>query len=82
MYLPTYCSMRATDIWRGYISQVILNNNNNYTLFHGPTKQIRNHHDLIKDLKDEFEVYKNSKNIVETLLDLELKKEKQILLIT
>ena len=75
MYLPTYCSMRATDIWRGYISQVILNNNNNYTLFHGPNiKQIRNHHDLIKDLKDEFEVYKNSKNIVETLLDLDLKK--------
>ena len=75
MYLPSYCSMRATDIWRGYISQVILNNNNSYTLFHGPNlKQIRNQHDIIKDLKDEFEVYKNSRKIISTLLELDLKK--------
>ena len=75
MYLPSYCSMRATDIWRGYISQVILNNNNNYTLFHGPNiQQIRNQHNLIKDLKDELEVYKNSKKIINCLRDLNLKK--------
>ena len=36
MYLPTYCSIRSTDIWRGLIAEIILKNDNQNILFSSP----------------------------------------------
>ncbi len=75
MYLPSFCSMRATDIWRGIIAQFILNKNNQVTLFHSPNiKQIRNQHNLQKDLLDEIEVYTNIKRLIKILETIKIKK--------
>ena len=54
MYLPATCSMRATDIYRGYITSNILNKLNKKTLYHSQKLvQNRNDHDLIKDYQQE-----------------------------
>ncbi len=60
MYLPATCSFRATDIWRGFIAQRCLwAFGSEYGLvFHPPEMiQERNEHDLLRDLRDEQELY-------------------------
>jgi hypothetical protein len=74
LYLPSFCSFRMTDIWRSYIAQRIAWTCGWSILFHSFTvKQIRNRHDLIHDLQDEFTGYINNRKIVDTLKGLVLK---------
>ncbi|MBT3301186.1 MAG: DUF288 domain-containing protein [Bacteroidetes bacterium] len=80
MYLPSYCSFRMTDIWRSFIAQRILWENNWHLLFHNSTVwQDRNEHNLMKDFEDEIPGYLNNDRIVKTLEDLDIKSGEQYL---
>ncbi|MEA3497101.1 MAG: STELLO glycosyltransferase family protein [Bacteroidota bacterium] len=80
MYLPSYCSFRMTDIWRSFVAQRILWENDWHLLFHKATVwQERNEHDLMKDFKDEIPGYLNNDRIVKTLEALDLKSGKEFL---
>ena len=71
MYLPSTCSMRATDIIRGYVALNILNKHKLNILFHGSNLiQYRNIHDLSKDFYEELILYKNSNRIYKNLQSL------------
>ena len=75
MYLPSYCNFRSTDIWRGYIAQIILWNTDYKLLFTGPTLyQIRNEHNIMKDFNDEFSLYLETDKVIDILKKLNLKK--------
>ncbi len=75
MYLPVTCTMRATDIWRGLITTIILLNDNLPILFFGTNmKQVRNIHNLIDDLKQEMPLYQDISNAYNILKNLKLKK--------
>ncbi len=77
MYLPATCSMRATDIYRGYITSNILNKLNLKTLFHSPNLvQNRNVHDLFNDYQQELPIYQNSTKILKMLQKLNFSKDK------
>ena len=74
LYLPSYCSFRMTDIWRSFIALRILQENDQYLMFHEPTVyQERNDHNLMKDFADEVPGYMNNLKIVEKLESLEIK---------
>lgn len=74
LYLPSYCNFRMTDIWRSFIAHRILQENNQFILFHEPTVyQERNEHDLIADFEDEMPGYIHNWNIVEKLKSLDIK---------
>jgi hypothetical protein len=74
LYLPSYCSFRMTDIWRGFIAQRIFRTNGWSLLFHKPTVyQERNMHNILKDFNDEIPGYLNNHVIVKTLESLPLK---------
>jgi hypothetical protein len=75
LYLPSTCTMRATDIWRSIIAQVILFNDNKDIMFHSPNVyQKRNPHILMKDFKDEIPVYLDVEAIYLSLKKIKLKK--------
>ena len=75
LYLPSTCTMRATDIWRSIIAQVILYNDGKDILFHSPNVfQKRNPHIIMKDFKDEIPVYLNIESIYHSLKKINLKK--------
>ena len=77
LYLPSHCSMRTTDIWRGLIAERILKNDNKNILYSSPIVfQKRNKHDLMVDFKDEVPVYLKNNQIVEILKKIKLKKGK------
>ena len=79
MYLPTTCSMRETDIYRGYITSNILNKLNLKTLFHSSNLiQNRNVHDLFNDYQQELSLYQNSSKIFKMLQKLNFQKKKII----
>lgn len=74
LYLPAYCSIRMTDIWRGLIAQRICWENDWGVLFHGPTvHQERNKHDLMKDFELEIPGYLHNREIARGLEGLSLK---------
>jgi len=78
LYLPSTCTMRATDIWRSVIAQVILYNDRKDILFHSPNVfQKRNPHILMKDFKDEIPVYLDIESIYYSLKKIKLKKGHQ-----
>jgi len=80
LYLPSYCSFRMTDIWRSFIAQRIMWENDWCLLFHEPTVwQERNEHSLIKDLEQEVPGYLNNMRIVNELESLTLKKGEEFL---
>ena len=80
LYLPSTCTMRATDIWRSFVAQRIMWENDWYLLYHDATVwQERNVHDLMKDFKDEIPGYLNNDRIVKTLEDLNIKSGEQFL---
>jgi|WetSurMetagenome_2_1015567.scaffolds.fasta_scaffold137461_2 hypothetical protein len=67
-YLPSTCSFRMTDIWRGYIAQRILYQLGYSVKFERPScNQIRNSHLLHKDFFDEYDGYKQSELVINTL---------------
>ncbi|MDC3089963.1 STELLO glycosyltransferase family protein [Candidatus Pelagibacter sp.] len=75
LYLPSYCSMRSTDIFRGLIALVILKNDNQNIIFSSPTVfQKRNVHDLLLDFKDEVPVHLFNKKIIDILKKIKFKK--------
>ena len=75
LYLPSYCSLRATDIWRGLIAKIILGNDGKSILFKSSEVfQKRNDHNLINDLKDEMELYQNLDFTLNQLLKIKLLK--------
>jgi len=75
LYLPSTCSMRATDIWRSIIAQVILFNDGKDIMFHSSNVyQKRNPHILMKDFKEEIPVYLDVDAIYQTLKTIKLKK--------
>jgi hypothetical protein len=73
LYLPAYCSMRMTDIWRSFVAQRIVWENGWGVLFHPPTLyQERNPHNLMRDFQDEIPGYLHNREIVEKLSELTL----------
>ena len=73
MYLPSYCTMRSTDIWRGFIAIKILENYNwNLTFLNSTVVQKRNVHNLMDDFIQEIPVYKNTTNFCKALNELKL----------
>ena len=74
LYLPAYCSIRMTDIWRGFVAQRIAWTNDWAVLFHEPTVwQERNEHNLMRDFRDEVPGYLNNADLCEELGKLDLK---------
>jgi len=74
LYLPAYCSIRMTDIWRGFVAQRIAWTNDWAVLFHEPTVwQERNEHNLMRDFRDEVPGYLNNSTLCEALEKLDLR---------
>lgn len=76
MYLPVTVSFRMTDIWRSFIAQRCLWELDEVVTYHSPSEsvQIRNTHDLIDDLRLEYDGYLHNDAIVSILGNMELKK--------
>ena len=73
LYLPAYCSIRMTDIWRSFVAQRIAWTNNWSVVFHEPTVwQERNEHNLLRDFADEVPGYLNNRKICAALGNLAL----------
>ena len=82
MYLPSYCTMRATDIWRGFIALRILRNYNwNLSFLKSTVIQNRNEHDLLDDFNLEYPVYKDTKILNDILYNVKLSDKKNYMLI-
>jgi hypothetical protein len=74
LYLPSYCSFRMTDIWRSFVAQRISWTCGWPVLFHQSTvRQERNDHNLLNDFQDEIAGYIDNMEIVNTLINLNLK---------
>ena len=74
MYLPSTCTFRLTDILRGFIAwRILLDTDMVISFFEPIVRQDRNEHDLLKDFKDEIELFYGSNEIVESLLKVQLK---------
>ena len=74
LYLPSYCSFRMTDIWRGFVAQRCLWELGFGLVFHSPEViQCRNTHNLLDDFRDETPGYLNNARIADLLTDAELK---------
>lgn len=74
LYLPAYCSIRMTDIWRSFIAQRIAWENGWHILFESPTVfQERNTHNLMRDFQDEIPGYLNNRVMCQKLEALALK---------
>ena len=74
LYLPAYCSIRMTDIWRGFVAQRIAWENGWNLVFESPTVwQDRNDHNLMRDFSDEVPGYLHNRAICEGLEKLNLK---------
>jgi len=75
LYLPGTCSIRMTDIWRGFVAQRIAWANGWSLLFHSSTVyQERNAHNLMRDFKDEISGYLNNRIIAERFEALTLQR--------
>jgi hypothetical protein len=73
MYLPSTCSFRLTDIIRGFVAWRILQDSDEVITFHSPiVYQDRNEHNLLKDFKEEIQLYFYSEEIIEDFLALDL----------
>ena len=73
LYIPSTCSFRMCDIWRGLIAQRIMKENNWHLSFHNANVvQHRNEHDLLKDLQQEVDGYLYSEELAEKLQQLTL----------
>ncbi len=73
LYLPAFCSIRMTDIWRSFVAQRIAWTCGWRISFHSSTVyQERNAHDLLVDFADEISGYLNNARIVKALYALDL----------
>lgn len=77
MYLPATCTFRMTDIWRSFIAQRILWENEAYVAFlNAVVRQERNVHDLMVDFEDELPGFLGNNKIRDILNSLKLKSGK------
>jgi hypothetical protein len=68
MYLPSFCTLRMTDIWCSLVAQGCLWALGGAVTFHGPeVVQRRNVHNLLKDFEDEVPLYLANDRIVQLL---------------
>jgi hypothetical protein len=68
LYLPSYCSFRMTDIWRGFVAQRCLWELGYQLEFHrADVVQMRNEHDLMRDFDQETVGYLRNEEIREIL---------------
>lgn len=76
LYLPSFVSIRATDIFRGYIAQFI-SWSLGYYLMIGPATvyQERNYHNYLNDFQLEIPVYLNVKKIIDIFSQIKFKQE-------
>ncbi len=66
MLLPGAVAMRVTDIWRGYVAQVLLAKMGHSVLFTEPImRQYRNIHNLLDDFVQELPFYRDARRFVE-----------------
>lgn len=73
LYLPAFCSVRMTDIWRSFIAQRIAWENGWAVLYHEPTVwQERNEHNLLRDFEDEVPGYLHNSRVCRLLEELPL----------
>lgn len=73
LYLPSHCSFRMTDIWRGFVAQRCLWAMGYGVVFHAPeVLQERNPHNLMRDFTDEIPGYLSNRRIAEILDALSL----------
>ena len=73
MYLPSYCSFRMTDIWRGFIAQRCLWELDCGLVFHAAEViQERNEHNLMRDFTDELPGYQRNRELATLLEGLSL----------
>lgn len=68
MYLPSTCSFRMTDIYRGYVAQHILFSRGKCVQFRAPNVyQRRNEHRISSDFFQEYRGYSETQVIIEKL---------------
>lgn len=68
LYLPSHCSFRMTDIWRGLVAARIAAEQGWHVLFRTSTvHQDRNEHDFVRDFAQEVDGYLRNAGIVEVL---------------
>ena len=73
LYLPSFVSFRATDIWRSFVAQRCLWELGYGIAFHGPESlQQRNAHNLLRDFEEEIPAYLNNSRIVTILEKIQL----------
>jgi len=74
LYLPFTCTMRMTDIYRGFVAQRVAWENRWSMLFHGPSVfQDRNVHDYMQDFRQEIDGYLNYHEVRRALEGTKLK---------
>jgi hypothetical protein len=74
MYLPSHCSFRMTDIWRGIVAQRCLWELQEMLVFHPPeVHQARNEHRLLSDFREEIPGYLRNDEIAHCLMSVTLK---------
>jgi hypothetical protein len=74
MYMPSYCTVRMTDIWRSFIAQRCVWELGAPMIFHAAEVfQDRNVHRLVRDFQDEVPGYLNNTALCKTLAELPLK---------
>lgn len=74
MYLPSTCSFRATDIWRGFVAQRCLwADGHKVAFFTADMFQERNPHNINDDFNQEVGVYLNAERVVDGLSNLKLR---------
>jgi hypothetical protein len=82
LYLPSYCTMRATDIWRSFVALRIMRTYKWKLSFSESTAiQYRNVHNLINDFRLEYEVYRDTKIFNDVLIKVNLSNNKKDILI-
>lgn len=79
LYLPSMCSFRMTDIWRSFITERCLSEQDLNIMFHGPdARQDRNEHLLLRDFEQEVPGYINNNKLVEHLANAHLQKGRSL----
>jgi len=68
LYLPSYCSFRMTDIWKGFVAQRCLWAMGYKLVFHAAeVNQDRNVHNLMKDFEAEVPGYLGNERLTQVL---------------
>lgn len=73
LYIPSQCTWRVADIWRGFVATRVAHAHKWPVTFHQPTVyQVRNTHDLMVDFKEEQAGYLGNEQLINQLSSLAL----------